>query len=85
MGGVDLRFEGVDADPHFIFDHTNNVYEHGFPYDDRVWTLASKGKKRAKKSDGEKILKAKVCPGDCFKSVPISNSACKCMRFLYIP
>lgn len=79
--GRDLRFEGVDADPHFIFDHANNVYEHGFPCDDRVWTLADREKKTGKKSDGEKDIKAKVCPS-CFRASPPSNS-CKYCGFVY--
>jgi len=47
-----------------IIDHAGNVYEHGFPDDDREWSL--KGiKKSRKKTDEEKTILTSQCE-NCF-------------------
>lgn len=47
-----------------ILDHVGNVIEHGFPDDDREWSLDGdeKLKRKKKKKDEEKELKTKQCP-----------------------
>lgn len=73
--GRDLRYEGPDADPHLIFDHANNIYEHGLPCDERVWTLADRERIGRGKSD-EKEIRLRVCPS-CF--VPSKmRPVCEC-------
>jgi len=42
-----------------IIDHVGNVFEHGFPYDDREWSLETKIKKDAAK---KKAVELKTCP-----------------------
>jgi DNA repair protein RadD len=54
--GRGLRYDGTQ---HFIFDHANNIEEHGLPCDDREWTLADREKKS--RADGEKSIPVKQC------------------------
>lgn len=71
--GRALRYEGIGADPHLIFDHANNIDEHGFPDDDRDWTLADREKRDGKKKSDEKDIQARICP-KCFyahKPMPV--------------
>ena len=49
-----------------ILDHSNNIYEHGSPCEDRLWTL------RGCKSGETKL---KECPR-CFAHVPIGAEVC---------
>ena len=51
-----LRYK---TDPALVFDHANNIEEHGMPCADRVWTL--EGRER-KKSDSEKTIPVRQCP-----------------------
>jgi len=48
-----------------IIDHVGNVFEHGFPQDDREWSLEVKKKKKDAKEEGELkglAFKPKACP-----------------------
>jgi DNA repair protein RadD len=51
-----LRYK---TEPALIFDHANNIEEHGMPCTDRVWTL--EGRER-KKSQSEKTIPVRQCP-----------------------
>lgn len=46
-----------------ILDHAGNIHRHGFPDDDRHWSLADR--ERKKKSEAEKDIAVKTCPA-CF-------------------
>jgi DNA repair protein RadD len=50
--------------PAIICDHVNNCIEHGFPDDEREWTLDDR--KQGKKSDAERTVATKQCP-QCFR------------------
>lgn len=52
-----------------IIDHVGNVYRHGLPDDERVWSLAAKKKKEKTE------IKIKQCPM-CFAVVPASHKNC---------
>lgn len=60
--GRALRFEGINADPHLIFDHANNISEHGLPCEDRVWTLADRDRRDSKKSSDDREISFRICP-----------------------
>lgn len=51
-----LRYKDYPA---LIFDHANNLQEHGMPDEDRVWTLEGRKKKQ---SDKEKTIPVRSCP-----------------------
>lgn len=67
--GRALRFEGVNADPHLIFDHANNINEHGLPCDDRIWSLADR-ERRVGKKGSEKEISFRICPKCHFAHKP---------------
>jgi len=59
--------------PHaVILDHVQNYRHHGFPDDERQWSLHSK-----KKSQRENIAPIKICP-NCMMALPISTLMCPC-------
>lgn len=47
-------------EPHLIFDHANNVEEHGMPDDEREWTLEDKPKAN-RKGASERNVEVKMC------------------------
>lgn len=49
--------------PALIFDHANNLQEHGLPCEERQWTLADRKKRR--REDGEKTMPVRQCD-QCF-------------------
>lgn len=54
--GRALRF---DDSPHYIFDHANNIQQHGLPCAERDWTLSDwKSKRRA---GNERTMPVKLC------------------------
>lgn len=55
-----------------ILDHAGNVFKHGMPDADRVWTL--EGKKRSKKGAASKDA-VRVCPA-CFGACPTGTTRC---------
>jgi superfamily II DNA or RNA helicase len=57
-----------------IIDHVGNVFEHGFPDEDREWSLETKKKK--KKSQ----VKIKECP-ECFACLPVNVRLCTYCRY----
>lgn len=68
--GRPIRYKNYPA----IFnDHVNNYLEHGLPCSDRVWTLAS----RSKKKGGEPVPPTKQCP-NCFFVHPPAPSCPEC-------
>lgn len=61
-------------DEAIILDHANAVRTHGFPDDDRAWSLqGSEKRKNAKKSE----IPVKSCP-QCFATVPSAVTHCGC-------
>ena len=61
-------------DEAIILDHANAVRTHGFPDDDRAWSLqGSEKRKNAKKSE----VPVKGCPV-CFATVPSAVTHCSC-------
>ena len=55
-----------------ILDHAGNVYRHGLPDTERVWTL--KGREKQKKS-AEKVTPVRMCP-KCFAALPAATKKC---------
>lgn len=47
-----------DNEPHLIFDHANNIKEHGMPCEDIEWTLEDRKKRQ---SNGERNLPVRQC------------------------
>lgn len=56
-----------------IIDHVGNVFRHGFPDDDREWTL--EGKKRTKKT--ENTVMVKQCP-QCYFTYSVERICPNC-------
>ena len=52
-----------------IIDHVGNVFEHGFPDDDRVWTLESRKRKE------KNTITVRQCPV-CFFCMPGTATVC---------
>lgn len=50
-------------EPALIFDHASNVHTHGFPCDDREWTLEDRERKA--RGESEKTIAIRTCP-QCF-------------------
>lgn len=65
-------------EPAFIFDHANNYSRHGYPDDDREWTLLDKPKKaKADKIKAEVVkMNFRLCP-KCGASNDLSAYKCK--------
>jgi superfamily II DNA or RNA helicase len=63
---------------YILADHAGNRYEHGFPDDDREWSL-NYGKK---KKDGEVKTKVRDCP-ECFMSSKAHKKACEHCGFVF--
>jgi DNA repair protein RadD len=57
--------------PAVIFDHSNNIQEHGLPCDERQWTLESRAKKS--RQDNERTIQVRQCERCyfCHKPSPI--------------
>lgn len=53
--------------PALIFDHAGSWQRHGFPDDERVWSLFGRDKKRG---SGEKAIAVRQCPNCYFVSAP---------------
>ncbi len=51
----------------YILDHVGNVMRHGFPDDDREWSLEG-AKKRARKND-EQAISVLNCHAKCYGSL----------------
>lgn len=74
-GRIMRPWNGQDA---IILDHGGCVLEHGFPQDDRIFTL--KGTKR--KRNGKKTAPVRTCPS-CFAVLPLSTRICpECSKVL---
>jgi DNA repair protein RadD len=56
-------------EPALIFDHANNVYEHGYPDDERQWTLKDRDRKEGG-DRAEQEVKARTCPQCWYTSRP---------------
>lgn len=70
MAGRILRpWAGDPAQPAVILDHAGAVHEHGFPQDDREYTLEDKPKKRAAAPS------VKTCDA-CFMALPARTRIC---------
>lgn len=63
IGRVMRREDGKDFA--FISDHANNIAFHGFPDDEREWTLDDRVKKKRGDQD-EKTFATRQCPAPCF-------------------
>lgn len=50
--------------PAIICDHVNNCIEHGFPDDEREWSLEDRG--QGKKASAERTIPTRQCP-NCFR------------------
>ncbi|MDR1541891.1 MAG: DEAD/DEAH box helicase [Clostridiales bacterium] len=61
----------VEGKTAVVIDHVGNIYEHGFPQDDRIWSLDEK----------EKVVNkdppTKVCP-QCSECLPLAAKKCPC-------
>lgn len=78
LSTVDGRIEAIrnSVKPDLIIsDHANNWQIHGFPTDDREWSLDGE-RRRKRKSDPDDIP-IKTCP-DCFRVLRSSASVCEC-------
>jgi len=75
MTGRSLRYK---TDPAIILDHANCCLTHGFPDDEREWTL--EGTKKSKKSSDEKQTHIKSCP-KCFACQVSGRPACQYCGF----
>lgn len=58
----------------WIFDHANNLVEHGFPDDPQEWTLEGKRKKKRDASDGPM---SRTCP-KCLETSRLNVRICPC-------
>ena len=64
-----------------IIDHVGNIFEHGFPQDDREWSLETKSKKSKKVKEDkheEKVRKPKVCPECDVVLEPTTRTCSEC-------
>ena len=72
---IQQSMRGMRIDPKnsskisIIIDHVGNVFEHGMPDDDRVWTLDHK------KRNKQNTVKVKTCP-DCFAVIDQNTLEC---------
>lgn len=66
--------------PAMIFDHANNIDEHGFPDDDRVWSLADR-EVGERKASVEQEIKVKTCTQCYFAHKP--TPSCPNCGFVY--
>lgn len=48
-----------------LLDHASNILRHGFPDDEREWSLEGRKKSKRKKSENEEDVKIQTCP-ECF-------------------
>lgn len=58
-----------------ILDHVGNCKRHGFPDDDREWSLESK--KRKRKTVSQAVERVKQCP-KCYRAVQQQVAVCVC-------
>jgi DNA repair protein RadD len=66
------RFLRYDGEIHKLFDHANNIEEHGFPCDDREWTLEGR-EKITKGEQAERLVKSMVCSSCHFAHKPADH------------
>ncbi len=64
----------------YIIDHTGDLSRHGYPDEDRVWTLAGRPKKPS--DDGTKRIRGRVCP-HCFAAIPGAPTTCRFCGFIF--
>lgn len=65
-----------------ILDHAGNTERHGWPDDERDWSLDGRGKRS--KSDCEKALTVRVC-GQCFAASKAPIEACPYCGYVWPP
>lgn len=70
--GRGLRY---DVEPHLFFDHAGNVDLHGFPNDEREWTLSDREKQ--KRGEQEKTFQLRVCP-KCYYAESVKPVCSEC-------
>ncbi len=63
------RFLRYDGTQHMLFDHANNMFEHGLPDDDREWSLQG-SQRLSKKEKQENTVKTQSCPQCYFVHYP---------------
>jgi DNA repair protein RadD len=63
----------AEGKEYYIYaDHAGNRFEHGFPHQDREWSLSA----RKNKAKGEVKTRTRECP-ECYMSSPAHKKACE--------
>ncbi len=65
-----------------ILDHAGNTVVHGWPDDERNWSL--EGRKRRTRQDGEKSLNVRVC-GQCWAASKAPIATCPYCQYAWPP